>query len=494
MSFRYKHGDRPLEGYTVLRGIGKGGFGEVYYAVSDGGRQVALKCLYQGQEIELRGVGQCMNLKCPRLVTIFDVRTGADGAAHVIMEHIAGPSLRALLAAAPGGLGTAVATYLVRELCEGLAFLHDKDIVHRDLKPENVFIENGAVKVGDYSLSKHISITGGSCHTISVGTVHYMAPEIGSGRYHRGIDIYALGVIFYELLTGSVPFTGDSVAEIIMKHVTAEPDYSRVPSCLVPVLRKALAKSPAERHLNARDVIADLEAVPETRAWLAAVRPESLTHLAWAQPQAETVALGASGAGAEAPFSLEASSSRLSSGEPGPPLARPSASSASPASPAAPGGEPDLASSRSQDPKPLRPEARVLLLAASSILLVTTGILLFEGLGALRPGGRNSISPSDPYCLAGAVLTFVFFLLGARFAWSVSWPGAIRATRLFIVTSILGFLAAGFVFYGALFENERTSRYSELNLTFFVLFLLATIGILGHAAYSRWRARLRGPA
>src|SRR5687767_480391 len=101
--FRYKHGDRPLEGYTIQRAAGRGGFGEVYYAVSDGGREVALKHVQAYEQIELRGISQCMNLKSPHLVTIFDVKFGTGGEPFVIMEFVNGASLRDLLDAAPSG-------------------------------------------------------------------------------------------------------------------------------------------------------------------------------------------------------------------------------------------------------------------------------------------------------------------------------------------------------------------------------------------------------
>src|SRR5438270_5991959 len=104
--FQYKHGDRPLEGYTIQRAAGRGGFGEVYYAVSDGGREVALKLIQTYEQIELRGVGHCMNLKSPHLVTIFDIRHGEDGRPWVVMEYVSGPNLRELIDAAPSGLGT----------------------------------------------------------------------------------------------------------------------------------------------------------------------------------------------------------------------------------------------------------------------------------------------------------------------------------------------------------------------------------------------------
>jgi hypothetical protein len=291
--FRYKHGDRPLDGYTIQRGVGSGGFGEVYYAVSDGGRQVALKCLQHNQEIELRGVGQCMNLKSPYLVSIFDVKRATDGMACVIMEYVAGPSLRDLFSESAGSMGPAKAAWFVGEIAKGLSYLHERGIVHRDLKPENIFFEDGYVKIGDYGLSKYISLSRQSCQTISVGTVHYMAPEIGSGRYHRGIDIYALGVILYEMLAGRVPFTGDSFGEILMKHLTLDPDLSALPEPFQEVVRKALRKNPEERYAKVDEMLEDLHRSPEIEAHLRDFRPETISRPGRKpeEPALETVVL-----------------------------------------------------------------------------------------------------------------------------------------------------------------------------------------------------------
>ena len=107
-----------------------------------------------------------------------------------------------------------------------MAYLHDHGIVHRDLKPGNIFSDEGTVKIGDYGLAKFISCSRRSGQTESVGTVHYMAPEIANGRYGREIDTYALGIILFEMLTGRVPFEGESVGEVLMKHLTAEPDLT----------------------------------------------------------------------------------------------------------------------------------------------------------------------------------------------------------------------------------------------------------------------------
>src|SRR4051812_13436967 len=149
-TFQYKHGDRPLDGYTIERAAGRGGFGEVYYAISDAGRQIALKAVQGYEQIELRGISQCMNLKNPHLITIFDVRYNDAGRPFVIMEFVAGPSLRQLLDESPSGLGQQKSAFFLREIGKGLSFLHDNGIVHRDLKPANIFYENGYVKIGDY--------------------------------------------------------------------------------------------------------------------------------------------------------------------------------------------------------------------------------------------------------------------------------------------------------------------------------------------------------
>ena len=93
MKFTYNSGQRPLDGYTIKRGVGRGGFGEVYYAVSDGGKEVALKLVRGNQEVELRGMAQCLNLKHPHLVSLYDMKTDAQGDHWVVMEYIAGEPL-----------------------------------------------------------------------------------------------------------------------------------------------------------------------------------------------------------------------------------------------------------------------------------------------------------------------------------------------------------------------------------------------------------------
>ncbi|MHC4645433.1 MAG: protein kinase domain-containing protein [Planctomycetota bacterium] len=278
--FRYKYGDRPLEGYTIQRAAGRGGFGEVYYAISDSGRQVALKAIQNYEQIELRGITQCMNLKSPHLVTIFDVKHNNQGRPFVIMEYVAGPSLRDLLKESPGGVGTQKAAFFLREIAKGLSFLHECGIVHRDLKPGNIFYENGYVKIGDYGLTKAIAASQHSGQTITVGTVHYMAPEIGAGCYDRSIDIYALGILLYEMLTGQVPFFGASPAEILMKHMTAEPELDQIEEPFARIIRKALAKDPADRYKTVQEMVEDVFGSEHVRNSVSHFSPESLSMAA----------------------------------------------------------------------------------------------------------------------------------------------------------------------------------------------------------------------
>jgi hypothetical protein len=261
MKFSYQSGQRPLDGFTLKRGIGRGGFGEVYFALSDGGKEVALKLVRGEGEVELRGVAQCLNLKHANLVSLYDLRTDGRGDHWVVMEYVAGEPLNVVLARHPGGVPRELAREWFLGIARAVAYLHDHGIVHRDLKPGNVFLENGTVKVGDYGLSKAISTSQRTAQTQSIGTVHYMAPEISTGNYNKQIDVYAAGVILYEMLSGRPPFEGESSGEILMKHLTQPPDLSKLPPEYVPILAKALAKNPAQRYASVAEMARAVEAV-----------------------------------------------------------------------------------------------------------------------------------------------------------------------------------------------------------------------------------------
>ncbi len=254
--YTFSSGARPLDGFTIKRAIGRGGFGEVYYAHSDAGKEVALKLITRNLEIERRGVVQCMNLKSPHLVAIHDLKQNEHGDTFVIMEYIAGPSLAQILAQAPAGLPTAEIRMWLKGLVDGVAYLHDHGIVHRDLKPANLFLEEGVVKIGDYGLTKAVSAASQNPgHSECVGTCHYMAPETSTGKYHKPIDVYAIGVILFEMVTGRVPFDGESVGEVLMKHLTSRPDLSVLPEPFKGIVGRALAKDPNHRPQRVTDLL-----------------------------------------------------------------------------------------------------------------------------------------------------------------------------------------------------------------------------------------------
>jgi len=256
--FIYGTNDRPLEGFTIKRGIGHGGFGEVYQAVNDAGKEVAIKLVRRNLDIELRGMRQCLNLKHPNLVNLFDIREDSKGNSWVVMDYVSGPCLEEEIARHPKGMPVDQVLGWFHGVSAGVQYLHDHGVVHRDMKPGNIFMDEGVVQVGDYGLSKFVSCSRRSGHTESIGTVHYMAPEVANGRYGKEIDVYALGIVLYEMLTGNVPFEGESVGEVLMKHMTARPDLSRLMEPYRTVVAGALEKDPTRRYPSAARMAAAL--------------------------------------------------------------------------------------------------------------------------------------------------------------------------------------------------------------------------------------------
>lgn len=259
MRFTHQPGAQPLSGYTIQRGIHRGGFGEVYYARSDGGKEVALKLLQRDQDVELRGVRQCLNLKHPNLVNLFDVRTDDAGEQWVVMEYVNGTSLEDVLASLPNGLPLDEVQEWLDGIAAGVTHLHDRGIVHRDLKPANVYRENGTVKVGDVGLSKRLGADRRGAHTQSVGTVYYMAPEVANGQYGPEVDVYGLGIILYEMLTGQLPFMGETTAEVLMKHLTAPVNLDGISDEFRGVVSRALAKDPRQRTGSAMQLSVEFQ-------------------------------------------------------------------------------------------------------------------------------------------------------------------------------------------------------------------------------------------
>lgn len=258
MKFSYPSGSRPLDGYTIKRGVGTGGFGEVYFATSDAGKELALKRIQRNLDIEVRGVTQCLNLKHTNLISLYDIKYDDEGEGWIVMEYVSGESLRDVIERNPNGMPLDQVNAWFKAIAEGVIYLHTHGIVHRDLKPGNIFDDEGLVKIGDYGLSKFISCSRRSGQTESVGTFHYMAPEIGKGVYGKEIDIYALGVILYEMLTGNVPFEGESSQEIMMKHLTANPDLAGIADPYRDVIHRAMLKDATKRFTDVDEMLGQM--------------------------------------------------------------------------------------------------------------------------------------------------------------------------------------------------------------------------------------------
>jgi serine/threonine-protein kinase len=258
--------------YEITGELGRGAMGVVYKALDPTiGRTVALKTMrldvhgLDAQEMvrrfqnEARAAGV---LNHPNIVTIYDAGE-QDGIFYIAMEFIEGTTLHEVLAE-KRVLATDEVLQLTRQICRGLDYAHSNGIVHRDIKPANIMITgNGSVKIMDFGIAK----SGGQVTNTGqvLGTPNYMAPEQVKGRQLDGrSDLFSLGVILYEMLTGEKPFVGQNVTTIIYKIVNENPITPRdldvtVHPGLSAIVTKALAKAPDDRYQTGADLVRDLE-------------------------------------------------------------------------------------------------------------------------------------------------------------------------------------------------------------------------------------------
>ena len=257
--------------YRVISRLGSGGMADVYLAQDQLlGREVAVKVLHQhfAEDHEFverfrREASSAAALSHPNIVGIFD-RGEWNGTYYIAMEYVAGRSLKAIVRE-QGPLEPAAAIDIVVQILRAARFAHRRGVIHRDLKPHNVILdEEGRARVTDFGIAR----AGASDMTMTgsiMGTAQYLSPEQAQGyAVSEASDIYSVGVILYELLTGVVPFEGETAVAIAFKQVSAAP---RPPSELNPalppsldaVVLRALAKDPVERYANADELIAALE-------------------------------------------------------------------------------------------------------------------------------------------------------------------------------------------------------------------------------------------
>lgn len=269
--------------YKLLKKLGEGGMGAVYLAEDlRDRRRVAVKILpkqFAGQEEFLkrfrREAEAAAALDHPNIVRALEA--GADKGFHFYaMEYCEGDSLKRIVERETF-LPPARAIDLVLQVARGLRHAHERGILHRDIKPDNVFVtKEGVAKILDLGLSKNLSDAESSFRTVTgaaLGTPHYISPEQARGDkdIDGRTDIYSLGATFYHLLTGTTPFSGTSIFEVITKHLTEQlPDprdlREDIPEDSVTVIRRMMAKDRADRYRDAAELIADLELLATRRA------------------------------------------------------------------------------------------------------------------------------------------------------------------------------------------------------------------------------------
>ena len=261
------------ERYRIIRKLGTGGMANVYLAEDEVlGRRVAIKILNdrhagddQFVERFRREAKNAAGLSHPNIVSIYD-RGEAEGTYYIAMEYLDGRSLKELIVAR-GPAPIHLAIDYARQILAAIRFAHRHGIVHRDIKPHNVLVDGeGRLKVTDFGIARAGTSQMTEAGSI-IGTAQYLSPEQARGApVDQTSDLYSVGVVLYELLTGQVPFSGDTPVEIAMKHLSSVPEppsakRAEVPRDLDLVVMRALAKDPAERYHSAEEMDADLRRI-----------------------------------------------------------------------------------------------------------------------------------------------------------------------------------------------------------------------------------------
>ncbi len=258
-----------IRGYKVLEKIGEGGMSTVFLADDEvHGRKAVLKILKvrrkEDEELWQRFFQECAILSAidhEHVVRIYDQGFG-DEMAYIAMEHLAGGSLREVI---DRGLSRRQALSLLSQAASGLAAIHSRGIVHRDIKPANLMLRTeGVLVLTDFGVAKRTEHASG--HTIQgevLGTPHYISPEQAqAGEVGPSADLYSLGVIFYEMLTGKRVFTGETILEILSQHIIAP--IPRLPAELEdyqPLIDGLLAKRPKDRFPDADALLAEIDRI-----------------------------------------------------------------------------------------------------------------------------------------------------------------------------------------------------------------------------------------
>ncbi|MCI7468829.1 MAG: Stk1 family PASTA domain-containing Ser/Thr kinase [Lachnospiraceae bacterium] len=256
--------------YEILEKIGTGGMSDVYKALDHSlGREVAIKVLKAEFSQDSTFVSKfraeaqsAAVLEHPNIVNIYDVGS-EDGLYYIVMEYVEGITLKNYIAT-KGRLGYNEAISIAIQVAKGIEAAHNKGIVHQDIKPQNIIIsKDGKVKVTDFGIAR--AATSNTIHADMMGSVHYISPEQArNGFVTYSSDIYSLGIVMYEMVTGRVPFDGDTTVAIAIQHIqspiTPPEQYAPgLPIAVSRIIQKCTMKSPERRYESVSALLVDLK-------------------------------------------------------------------------------------------------------------------------------------------------------------------------------------------------------------------------------------------
>ena len=273
-------GQKINDRYQIIKTIGEGGMANVYLAydtILD--RNVAVKVLRGDLATDEKFVRRfqrealsASSLSHPNIVEVYDV--GEDnGSYYIVMEYIEGKHLKQLLKKR-GNLTLTEDVDVMLQVTDGMSAAHDSYIIHRDIKPQNIMIlENGLIKITDFGIAMALNSTQLTQTNSVMGSVHYLPPEQASGKGATiQSDVYSMGILMYELLTGTLPFRGDNAVEIALKHIkepfpTVRDKVNNLPQSIENIIMRATAKNVKNRYADAKEMHDDLKtALSDSRA------------------------------------------------------------------------------------------------------------------------------------------------------------------------------------------------------------------------------------
>ena len=265
-------GQKINDRYQIIKTIGEGGMANVYLAydtILD--RNVAVKVLRGDLATDEKFVRRfqrealsASSLSHPNIVEVYDV--GEDnGSYYIVMEYIEGKHLKQLLKKR-GSLTLTEVVDIMLQVTDGMGAAHDSYIIHRDIKPQNIMIlENGLIKITDFGIAMALNSTQLTQTNSVMGSVHYLPPEQASGKGATiQSDVYSMGILMYELLTGTLPFRGDNAVEIALKHIknpfpSVREKLPNIPQSIENIILKATAKNVKNRYADANEMHEDLK-------------------------------------------------------------------------------------------------------------------------------------------------------------------------------------------------------------------------------------------